>query len=81
LQESEDFSIYSVAVDDELILSISFNNHVPLGLVRVYTLKAAGEVPEMLAKDAVEETSDLFDKDLRQEVGDALDALFDDSAW
>ena len=81
LQESEDFNIYSVAVDDELVLSISFNDHVPLGLVRVYTLKAAGEVQEVLAKDTVEETGNLLDEGLRQEVGDALDALFDDSAW
>ncbi|MCK4452320.1 MAG: hypothetical protein KAX26_17250, partial [Anaerolineae bacterium] len=67
--------------DDELVLSISFNDHVPLGLVRVYTLKAAGEVQEVLAKDTVEETGNLLDEGLRQEVGDALDALFDDSAW
>lgn len=78
LQESEDFSIYSVAVGERLILSVSFEHGVPLGFVRVSTLKAVGEIQEMLAEDSGGEMGALFDEGLRQEVGDALDALFGD---
>ncbi len=76
LQESEDFSIYSVAVGDRLILSVSFNNNIPLGLVRFYTLEAAGEMQEVLAEEATSPLS--LDEGLRHQVGDALDALFGD---
>ena len=78
LQESEDFSIYSVAVGEGLILSISFDNDLPLGFARVHTSKVTSEIQQILAEDTVEQTDSLLDEGLRQEVRDALDAMLGD---
>ena len=51
--------------------------------MRIYTVQAADEIQEILTKDkdAGERAEDLLGEDLRQEVGDAFDALFGDSDW
>ncbi|OGP54751.1 MAG: hypothetical protein A2Y65_08625 [Deltaproteobacteria bacterium RBG_13_52_11] len=81
LQEGEDFSIFSVPVGKRSILSLCFNSDskVPLGLVRVYTLKAAGQIQEVLKEDIAEETTGVqLIEDLCQGVGDALNDMFGD---
>jgi predicted regulator of Ras-like GTPase activity (Roadblock/LC7/MglB family) len=80
LQEGEDFNIFSVPVGERSILSLCFNSNgtAPLGLVRVRTLKAAGAIQEVLAKDATEETGIHLVKKLQHDVADALDDLLGD---
>jgi hypothetical protein len=80
LQEGEDFSMFSVPVGERTILSLCFNSNgtVPLGLVRVRTLKAASAIQEVLAKDAATETGIHLVKDLQHNVVDALDDLLGD---
>jgi predicted regulator of Ras-like GTPase activity (Roadblock/LC7/MglB family) len=80
LQEGEDFSMFSVPVGERSILSLCFNSNdtVPLGLVRVRTLKAATAIQEVLAKDAAKETGIHLVKDLHHNVVDALDDLLGD---
>ncbi len=78
LQESEDFNIWSVAVTDEFTVSIVFDNQVPLGLVRVYTLRAIRQIRDILAQEqarqqAAEET---LDEELRHGIRDTLQDLF-----
>jgi predicted regulator of Ras-like GTPase activity (Roadblock/LC7/MglB family) len=80
LQEGEDFSMFSVPAGERSILSLCFdsNGAVPLGLVRISTLKAASAIQEILAKGEDEETGVHVVEDLRHNVADALDELFGD---
>ena len=80
LQEGEDFNIFSVPVGEKSILSLCFNSSdtIPLGLVRVHTLKAASAIQEVLAKDAAEKANVHLAEDLQRNVVDALDDLLGD---
>ncbi len=92
LQESEDFSIWSVSADEALIVSIVFEKEVPLGLVRVYTLQTVHKIKELLLHGGGEEQythqeeeaafADLLsgldglDEEFGHDVEAALDDLF-----
>jgi hypothetical protein len=80
LQEGEDFSIFSVPVGERSILSLCFNSNgaVPLGLVRVRTLKAASAIQEVLAKGVAEETGIHLVKELQHDVVDAIEDILGD---
>jgi predicted regulator of Ras-like GTPase activity (Roadblock/LC7/MglB family) len=80
LQEGEDFSMFSVPVGERSILSLCFNSNgtIPLGLVRVRTLKAASAIQEVLAKDATGKAGVHLVEELQHSVADALDDLFGD---
>ena len=85
LQESDDFSIWSVSANEALILSIAFGNEIPLGLVRVYTLQTAQEIKELLLDEMDqydhqaehEEFAGLLN-DLDGEFGHDIEAALDD---
>jgi predicted regulator of Ras-like GTPase activity (Roadblock/LC7/MglB family) len=76
LQEGDDFNIFSVAVGERSILSLCFNSVVPLGLVRVHTLKVATKIQEILKEDAADEAGGQLVKDLRQGIGETFNDLF-----
>jgi hypothetical protein len=84
LQEGVDFSLYSAQAGDKWTLAVAFEpDRTVLGLARQLTLRAASELatisaeatqaPSEEADEVAEALGDLF----RQEVGDALEDLFD----
>jgi predicted regulator of Ras-like GTPase activity (Roadblock/LC7/MglB family) len=80
LQEGEDFSMFSVPVGERSVLSLCFNSNgtVPLGLVRVRTLKAASAIQELLTKDADGKIGGHLVGEIQHSVADALDDLLGD---
>jgi predicted regulator of Ras-like GTPase activity (Roadblock/LC7/MglB family) len=80
LQEGEDFSIFSVPVGERSVMSLCFtsNSNVPLGFVRIHTLKVASEIQEVLVKNAVQDMSGQLMEDLSHDIRGALNDLFGD---
>lgn len=79
--ETEDYSIFSIIVDDVMILSVAFGNAVKIGIVRVFAEQARRRLLEIL-RDAsvvnsfVKDTKlQLVGKDLDQLLSKELDTL------
>jgi predicted regulator of Ras-like GTPase activity (Roadblock/LC7/MglB family) len=72
-QETEDYSIFSIIVDELLILSVAFGKEVKIGIVRVFAEQARRKLLEIL-HDASAVDSDLKDVKL-QLVGKDFDQL------
>ncbi|MFP4344296.1 MAG: DUF4388 domain-containing protein [Anaerolineales bacterium] len=81
LHESEEFSLYAAQAGTTWILALAFEPHrTNLGLVRLYVLRSASDLTEILLEESTPEyqqdvgqaMNDLF----RKEVGNALEDLF-----
>lgn len=80
LYESKEYSIYSVTVGDELLLTITFDASAKLGLVRIFTEQAVKRLTEIASQIKAaahqEDINDLIDAEFGQLIADELDNLF-----
>jgi predicted regulator of Ras-like GTPase activity (Roadblock/LC7/MglB family) len=74
--EADDYSIFSIIVDEVVILNVAFGNEVKVGVVRVFAEQARRRLSEIV-HDASLADSDAKDGKL-QLVGEDLDQLLDD---
>jgi hypothetical protein len=83
LQEGVDFSLYSAQAGENWILAVAFDpDETILGLARQYTLQASMDLSQIESEatapaEEQEEILGEMDDFFRQEVGDALEDLFD----
>ena len=82
LYESKEYSIYSVTVGDEFLLTITFDASAKLGLVRIFTEQAVKRLTEIVSQIGLanhqEDINDLIDAEFGQLIADQLDNLFTD---
>jgi len=80
LYESKEYSIYSVTVGYELLLTITFDASAKLGLVRIFTEQAVKRLTETMSQIKAaahqEDINDLIDAEFGQLIADELDNLF-----
>jgi predicted regulator of Ras-like GTPase activity (Roadblock/LC7/MglB family) len=83
LQESEQFSLYSIKAGPSWILALVFDpERTNLGLARLYTTRAAADLADLFAKNAdtshqqQAEMGQTMNEMFRHEVSDALEDLF-----
>lgn len=74
--EADDYSIFSIIVDEMLMLSVTFGHEVKVGVVRVFAEQARRRLSEIV-HDASLNNSDAKDAKL-QLVGEDLDQLLDE---
>ena len=80
LYESKEYSIYSVTVGGEFLLTITFDANTKLGLIRIFTEQAVKRLTEIVSQIKVaahqEDINDLIDAEFSQLIADELDNLF-----
>ena len=80
LYESKEYSIYSVTVGDEFLLTITFDASAKLGLIRIFTEQAVKRLIEIMNQIELasrqEDINDLIDAEFGRLIADELDNLF-----
>ena len=79
--ETTDYSIFSIIVDEVLILNVAFENEVKVGIVRVFATEARHSLLEIVREalltnsDAKDVNLRFTDSDLNQFLNDELEKL------
>lgn len=79
LQEGVNHSVYTLAVNEDLLLVIVFSNQIPLGLVRMVLRQTLEQLRQIAAdaRSAADEDEPEEDDEFARLLADELDDLFD----